>query len=50
MDKKQPGPRIMFAGIAIVFAWLLFIALWLFFYASGFSIVLRSSFLRLTYH
>lgn len=39
MDKKQPGPLIMFVGIAIAFAWLLFLGLWLFFYASGFSIV-----------
>ena len=39
MDNKQPGPLIMFVGIAIAFAWLLFLGLWLFFYASGFSIM-----------
>ena len=39
MDTKQPGPLIMFAGIAIAFAWLIFVGLWLFFYASGFSIM-----------
>ena len=39
MDKKQPGPLIMFAGIGIGFAWLLFLGAWLFLYAGGYSIV-----------
>jgi hypothetical protein len=43
--QQQPGPLIMFVGIAIAFAWLLFLGLWLFFYASGFSIMQNRGFL-----
>ncbi|MGA7076393.1 MAG: hypothetical protein WBZ42_07605 [Halobacteriota archaeon] len=39
MANKQPGPLIMFVGIAVAFAWLLFVGLWLFYYASDFSIL-----------
>jgi len=39
MSEQHPGPKRVYASIAVVFGWLLFLALWLFFYAISFSIL-----------